>query len=471
MARKPECFVILADMRTGSNALEEKLNAYEGIVSHGELFNPHFMGKPNCTELFGTTLKARDQNPLDLIDRMRGATKDLSGFRLFSDHDARVLDHCLRNRKCAKIVLTRNIVESYVSLKTARATGQWWVGDMPKAKSGKATFHPDEFSAYTAERTAYLDRIRRALQETGQTAFYIDQRDLNDEDVIAGAARFLGAGDRRKDAKLRGKVQHPVPLSERVTNYLDMKTALAARDPFDLEALPEFEPSRGPNVPGYLICRTAPLLYMPVKCAADARVRRWMAAVDGGEDKLITGQTQKQLRQWKRKQGRHASFTVVSHPVARAHRAFCQFILPKEPPAFLGIRDVLIRNYDLVLPDEESEFDNDAHAAAFLGFLRFLKGNLGGQTSIRVDSAWASQVAVVQGIAGFAAPEAILHEAELPEELGHLARRIGINAPDLDPPDDAPVLAEIYSDDIEAAARAAYQRDYMMFGFGAWRSG
>ena len=36
--------------------------------------------------------------------------------------------------------------------------------------------------------------------------------------------------------------------------------------------------------------------------------------------------------------------------------------------------------------------------------------------------------------------------------------------------DDAPVaLADYYDADVEAAVRAAYQRDYMMFGFGAWR--
>ena len=29
-------------------------------------------------------------------------------------------------------------------------------------------------------------------------------------------------------------------------------------------------------------------------------------------------------------------------------------------------------------------------------------------------------------------------------------------------------LAEIYDSEIETAARAAYPRDYMMFGYGAW---
>ena len=37
-------FVVLAEMRTGSNFLEANLNALEGVTCHGEAFNPHFIG-------------------------------------------------------------------------------------------------------------------------------------------------------------------------------------------------------------------------------------------------------------------------------------------------------------------------------------------------------------------------------------------------------------------------------------------
>ena len=36
--------------------------------------------------------------------------------------------------------------------------------------------------------------------------------------------------------------------------------------------------------------------------------------------------------------------------------------------------------------------------------------------------------------------------------------------------ENAPVLlSEIYDDSVEEAVRAAYQKDYMMFGFDAWK--
>lgn len=46
----------------------------------------------------------------------------LGGFRYFHDHDPRVLDMILDDPGCAKIILTRNPLDSYVSWKIAQAT-------------------------------------------------------------------------------------------------------------------------------------------------------------------------------------------------------------------------------------------------------------------------------------------------------------------------------------------------------------
>ncbi|MEM1065069.1 MAG: nodulation protein NodH [Pseudomonadota bacterium] len=475
MAPRFDFFVILADMRTGSNALEEALSGYDGLKSYGEVFNPQFIGKSGQTSLLGRTMAMRDDDPEAMIAALRGASDGIAGFRLFSDHDPRVLEMCLKNRKCAKIILTRNPAESYVSLKIARATGQWWLGDVSTAKPGRAIFNGDEFDRYLDARQTYLATIRQQLQQTGQTAFLIDYSELQNSDVIDGAARFLGAGTRTEKSGRKGKIQNPRPMEEKVSNFAEMKAALAGRDPFGLDAAPEFEPTRGPNVPAFATCLTAPLLYLPVKCAGEERVFQWMRAVDGGaEGSPEIGRTQKQLRQWKRRRGRHAAFTVIAHPVARAWEAFCRFILPAEPPAFTAIRTTLIKSHGLVLPDDPSDDGFGPHeaAAAFAGFLRFLKGNLSGQTAIRVDSAWASQVNVLQGMSRAVIPDLVIRSSELGEDLSRLARAHGAKAPQLpdeEPPGPLP-LSAIYDDEIEAAARAAYQRDYMMFGFGAWRA-
>ena len=475
MASGFDFFVVLADMRTGSNALEEKLNSYHGVISHGEVFNPRFVGSPDTKTLFGRSVSARDADPLAMIGALRASTNGIAGFRLFSDHDPRVLDHCLQNRRCAKVVLTRNPVQSYVSLKIARATGQWWLGDMKSARAGKARFDAREFEDYAHARRSYLHHIRHTLQSTGQTGFTIDYTELGDDDVLDGLARYLGGGERREKATRTGKVQNPRPMSEKVSNFAEMQSVLSARDPFDLDALPEFEPARGPNVPAFVLCKNAPILYMPIKCSAEDRVRPWMAALDAvPEDELVAGRTQKQLRQWKRQKGRHLTFTVVSHPLERAHRAFAKFILPNAAPAFLGIRAALRDTYGIALPDDPTspDYSPQDHRAAFLGFLTFLKGNLNGQTSVRVDAAWASQSRLIQGIADFALPAAILREDALETELPHLAKKLGLL--DVGPSSAAPLrpytLEDIHDATLEPACRAAYQKDYMMFGFGSWRA-
>ena len=62
--RKFDYFVVLAGMRTGSNLLEEQLAAMPGIVSHGELFNPHFFGKPEMTSKWDLSIQARNADPV-----------------------------------------------------------------------------------------------------------------------------------------------------------------------------------------------------------------------------------------------------------------------------------------------------------------------------------------------------------------------------------------------------------------------
>ncbi len=37
-------FVLIASPRTGSQALNHHLNQYDGMVMHGEIFNPEFVG-------------------------------------------------------------------------------------------------------------------------------------------------------------------------------------------------------------------------------------------------------------------------------------------------------------------------------------------------------------------------------------------------------------------------------------------
>jgi hypothetical protein len=60
---KFDYFIILADMRTGSNFLESNLNAVDGLSCLGEAFNPGFIGYPMQEALFGISLDQREADP------------------------------------------------------------------------------------------------------------------------------------------------------------------------------------------------------------------------------------------------------------------------------------------------------------------------------------------------------------------------------------------------------------------------
>ena len=465
-------FIVFAEMRTGSNFLEANINSFDGLDCHGEAFNPHFIGYPNRTEILGVTQAEREADPARLLSRIREDSAGLGGFRFFHDHDPRVLEAALPDPRCAKIVLTRNPVDSYISWKIAQATGQWKLTNVKHAKSEAVRFDAGEFEAHMAALQAFQVEILNGLQRTGQTAFYVAYEDLQDVAVMNGLAAWLGCDARIDGLDTKLKRQNPAPVSEKVLNFDEMAEALARIDRFDLTRTPNFEPRRGPAVPTYVAAPESPLLYLPIRGGPEPAVRDWLAALDDGRP-LKDRFTQKTLRQWMRAAPGHRSFTVLRHPVARAHAVFCERILPTGPGSYAEIRATLRRVFKLPIPgkDPGPDYDRRAHREAFLGFLGFLKKNLSGQTSLRVDAGWVSQSQALEGFAGFSLPDMVLREDELMEGLAILAARIGRDEmPGLPEATDphAARLAEIHDPEVEAAAREVYQRDYDQFGFEAW---
>jgi LPS sulfotransferase NodH len=473
MTNRFDYFVVFAEMRTGSNFLEANLNAFENIACHGEAFNPHFLGYPKTTEILGVSQDTRDADPKQLLKEIRKSGGVMNGFRYFHDHDPRVLDPILNDEKCAKIVLTRNPLDSYVSWKIAQETGQWKLTDSKSRKDGKAEFDGEEFAGHLEALQAFQIMLLNRLQTSGQTAFYIAYEDLQSVDVMNGLARYLGVDEALQGLDKNLKKQNPSHISEKVKNFDEMEQALSGLDLFNLTRTPNFEPRRGPSIPTYVTAAEAPLLYLPMQSGPEAKVLQWMADVDGvTRSDLRTKLSQKDLRQWKRKNGLHRSFTVLRHPLERAHRAYCHRILNSEAGSYSALRQTLRRRYALPISESmpDASYDKVAHRAGFFAFLSFLKGNLAGQTAIRVDADWCTQVQALQGFGEFALPDRVIREADLEEELGQIAAQIGVKMPPLTTDEDQSsfTLADIYDAEIETLARDVYQRDYMMFGFTDW---
>jgi hypothetical protein len=458
-------FVILAGMRTGSNFLEANLSALPGVTGYGEVFNPGFIGRKNVTELFGIDLAARNARPRRLLRKLRAGTDGLSGFRFFHDHDPRIYDLVMNDPGCAKIVLSRNPVESYVSWKIARVTNQWELTDAKRLRTARVRFDEAEFRDYLAQSQGFHRRVVKALQVSGQAAFFLDYEDITSVEVLNGLAAFLGVEGRLTAVDGTLKKQNPEPIEAKLENPEALAPALARADLFALARSPVFEPRRPPAIPEVVAARGAPLLFFPVQSGPQDGIRLWLAGHGG----LIKGFDRKTLRAWKQDHPGHRSFAVLRHPLWRAYAAFHGRIVS-------GLleehRHILTRDYKAALPEPGVAFASiKAERKAFLAFLRYAGLGVSGQSGQPVDPHWASQTAILQGMAGFHPPDLVIREDRLVPALGFLEAEVGVSP--VAPPAAEPVpegLAAICNDEVEAAAAAAYARDYAGFGFGRWRA-
>ena len=230
-------FVVFAEMRTGSNFLEANINAFDGLTCHGEAFNPNFISYPNRTESLGMSFEDRNADPSDLIACVKAAD-GLNGFRFFNSHDLRVFDEILDDPRCAKIILTRNPIESYVSWKIAKATGQWKLMDVKRLREDTVEFDVPEFEKHIGKVQAFQVRLLNGLQKSGQTAFYLDYEDLRDVEVMNGMTAFMGSDARLTELDKSLKKQNPSPMSDKVENFDQMEDALARLDRFNLNRTP-----------------------------------------------------------------------------------------------------------------------------------------------------------------------------------------------------------------------------------------
>ncbi len=454
-------FVILAEMRTGSNLLEATLNAVKRVTCFGEAFNPYMMGWPDKDEMLGVTRAEREADPLALLAKLTDKPGHLPGFRYFHDHDPRVLEPILQDRACAKIILTRNPLDSYVSTRLAWETNQWKLNETETPIPARITYDGAEFRQMLSALGEFRRHVVSRLQATGQAAFHLDYDDLRDADVMTGLLHWLGRSDLDRVEPARDQVpQNPQELAQKVANFDAMQDDLRDMDPFLLHRLPVFEPRRGPAVPSFLGADAGRgLLFMPVKGGPDQAVRAWLA----GLGPVAADFTQSTLRQWKRARPGHRSFTVLRHPLLRAWQAFDHLLARGNPEQ----REALRRLHRVALPPEDAlaGLTGDARIAVFADFLGFLRRNLNGQTSLPTHPTWASQTEVLSGFARFAVPDMLVREDRLAEDLGHLASAAGVAEAGLDKVAAAPVPDALRDPKLAEAAQAAYLRDYVTFGF------
>jgi len=478
-------FVLLADMRTGSNLFEDVISQFDDFVCLGELFNPKFVGGPKRPSIPELTVEERDADPVAIIERaIEMHAGQLMGFRHFSNHDPLITKHCLNDPSCAKIILTRNPMDSFVSLQIAEQTSQWQLRNLHVRKDAKVTFDIDKFQKYLEAKRINQQSIKGAIQETGQTAFHISYEDMARVQTFNGIAKFLGSDQRLSDVQSKTKRQNPDGLRDKLTNYDEMREQVRSLNIFESNLEAYVEPAKTRGSVAIYAGRTIPIMYVPVRQGPNDPTIQWMQSLEADGRQPKTKMSEAEVQEWLGSHADRSVVTVLEHPVERAYRSFNRRIvfLPSEKSIWLrrNLREQFGLDFpswgDGVRPKQEDlqqhDYTAEKHKQNFLKFLGFVKGNLSGQTVTPVFSEWSHQYSQVESYLRFTIPNFVVRPQDREIMFAKIQQLHGLKAkqPLLKMLDKELIpLGAIYSEEIELATRDAYSQDYVKFGFQDWK--
>lgn len=457
----PRYFAIFGTMRTGSNLLEDTLDSYERLVGLGELFNPHFIGGPGRDEAFDVPIAARNLDPLGFLERAISAhTGRIPGFRIFEDHDARVLDHAARDPSCARIILTRDPLDSWLSLEIARKTGQWLVRKAANRRLAKVPFDAGAFTVYRNRIDAHYRALRARMRAAGQAWIEIAYEDLTDVAAINGIADYLGSPERKPAITPRIQRQNPPAAADKVTN----PEALAAWRAGEgaAPALAETVAPAFSALGSMFAARGVEVVCAPIPGVADRELRAFLSgareAIGRRDRPLVEGLKPQQVER-RRSRGAFV-FSVIRDPADRIRVVFNRFARREDAPE--GLRETLVGRYG-ASPDLVVDGDFDA-------FLHFVEDSIRGRAPSPYLPAWAPQAELLAAYARETPVDFVARAERIGEDAPYLLDRLG--APDPDGAVAAKLVAALTRPETPplTAARAAriaeiYARDYARLGY------
>jgi hypothetical protein len=166
-------FVILAQPRTGTNALVSRLNLIQEVKCHYEVFHKQevYLSKQLISEEKLPKLLSvenRDVDPAKFLDELIIETQSsdlgniIFGFKIFFGHNRQILDHVLADDNWIKIIVFRpNLLEQYLSEKIASVTGQYVMTDLRKdnVKGGavKVKFEYKDFKKFVKKEREIIN--------------------------------------------------------------------------------------------------------------------------------------------------------------------------------------------------------------------------------------------------------------------------------------------------------------------------
>lgn len=229
-------FVIVGMMRSGSNFLERTLNLLPSVRCHGELFNPKFIGL--AADLGNEHLgyhrhqvAQRLEDPLGMLRQLiDGNDRQTCGFRLFLDHEPQAMAEALYHPGVRKVLLTRNYLESFVSLLIARHSNVW-LTTHKAAQDHDPRVHVDvdALIEFALRQSCFYNDVLTALHASGQRHVQIDYSEIKAPAHLNRVLEFLGVADRIDAVSEPIERQNPTDVRDKILNFQPLVDALRKR--------------------------------------------------------------------------------------------------------------------------------------------------------------------------------------------------------------------------------------------------
>lgn len=234
-------FIILTQPRSGSYLLVDLLNQVAGVRCHPEIFK---LGRleldPDIRPHLNWTIAGRDERPIRYMRAVLSiGDYKATGFKLFLEHNKRLLSHISSAKHIHKIVLLRHPLSRFISRLRAEVTGRWVDRKAdPRAEETKVvcTFESSRFDHFLHHHKKFAGD--QATAATADPASYtlVDYEEVVSLRALDGICRSLGLAPVDTSMitpSLEKQTKEPLPAL--IGNYDEMKAHLIDKHPRLLE--------------------------------------------------------------------------------------------------------------------------------------------------------------------------------------------------------------------------------------------
>jgi hypothetical protein len=185
-------FVVIACPRTGTNHLIGLMNSAPGLCCHSEVFHKHsvFLRHGDKPEL----MAERDADPLGFLHKLYDTTDARAvGFKIFIDHNDKVVEHCIDDPEIACIVLYRhNFLAAHSSNLIATQNKQYVVTDAAAIKQTQVEFKREAFAFHHRRYQHFYAKAIGRLNAVGKPFLFVQYTETLSQPLVKRVFPFLG---------------------------------------------------------------------------------------------------------------------------------------------------------------------------------------------------------------------------------------------------------------------------------------